>query len=90
MHFKQVRRVTGSPWWGITERVTQDEGFLGGLHYDGSKRDVEVGPTKGIVRYYPVPPAPPARTPWWRYTLVFVLGVAIGAAAGVALCMTYL
>ncbi len=66
--------------------MTQDEDFLGGLHYDGTKRDVEVGPMKGIVRYYPVPPPPPARTPWWRYTLVFVVGLAIGVAAGVALC----
>jgi hypothetical protein len=71
--------------------VTQDEDFLGGLNFDGSKRDVEVGPTTGIVRYYPVPaPAPPPRSTWWRYALVFVLGLAIGTAAGVALCSNLL
>ena len=63
----------------------------GGLNYDGSQRDVEVGPTTGIVRYYPVPPpAEPVRTPWWRYTLVFVIGLAIGVAAGVVLCSEFL
>jgi len=82
--------VTGSLGWGITGRVTQDGDFLGGLHFDGTKRDVEVGPTTGIVRYYPVPPAPPARTPWWRYTLVFVIGLAIGTAVGVVLCSNLL
>jgi hypothetical protein len=87
--FRQARGVTGSPRWGITGGVTQDD-FLGGLNFDGSKRDVEVGPTTGIVRYYPVPPAPPARTPWWRYTLVFVLGLTIGIAAGVVLCSNFL
>ena len=70
--------------------MTQSEDFLGGLHFDGTKRDVEVGPTTGIVRYYPVPPAPPARTPWWRYTAVFVLGLAIGTATGVVLCSNFL
>jgi hypothetical protein len=70
--------------------VTQGADFLGGLHYDGTARDVEVGPTTGIVRYYPVPPAPPARTPWWRYALVFVLGLAIGVGAGVVLCSNFL
>jgi hypothetical protein len=70
--------------------VTRDEDFLGGLHFDGTKRDVEVGPTTGIVRYYPVPPAPPARTSWWRYTAVFVLGLAVGTAAGVVLCSNFL
>ncbi|MFD5826797.1 hypothetical protein [Lentzea sp. NPDC060358] len=70
--------------------MTQDEDFLGGLHYDGSPRDVEVGPTKGIVRYYPVPPAPPARTPWWRYTVVFLVGLLLGTAAGVVLCSNFL
>ncbi len=69
--------------------MTQDD-FLGGLNFDGSKRDVVVGPTTGIVRYYPVPPAPPARTPWWRYTLVFVAGLVIGGAAGVVLCSDFL
>ena len=64
--------------------------MLGGLNFDGSKRDVEVGPTKGIVRYYPVPPAPPARTPWWRYTLVFVIGLLLGTAAGIVLCSNFL
>jgi hypothetical protein len=68
--------------------VTQDD-FLGGLHYDGSKRDVEVGPTTGIVRYYPVPSAPPVRAPWWRYPLVFTLGLAIGTVAGVVLCSNF-
>ncbi|KJK42590.1 hypothetical protein UK23_36420 [Lentzea aerocolonigenes] len=71
--------------------MTQDEDFLGGLHFDGSKRDVVVGPTTGIVRYYPVSSTPlPGRTPWWRYTLVFVLGLAIGTAAGVVLCSNFL
>jgi hypothetical protein len=69
--------------------VTQDD-FLGGLNFDGSKRDVVVGPSTGIVRYYPVPPAPPARTPRWRYTLVFFAGLAIGGAAGVVLCSIFL
>lgn len=69
--------------------MTQDD-FLGGLNYDGSRRDVEVGPTTGIVRYYPVPPAPLARTPWWRYALVFVLGSAVGVVAGVVLCSNFL
>ena len=69
--------------------MTQD--FLGGLNYDGSKRDVEVGPSTGIVRYYPVPPSTePVRTPWWRYTLVFGLGLAIGVVAGVVLCSNFL
>ena len=69
--------------------MTQGE-FLGGLNYDGSKRDVVVGPTTGIVRYYPVPPAPPARTPWWRYAVVFLTGLAIGGVAGVVLCSNFL
>ncbi|KOV89069.1 hypothetical protein [Nocardia sp. NRRL S-836] len=69
--------------------MTQDE-LLGGLNFDGSKRDVAVGPTTGIIRYYPVPPAPPARTPWWRYTLTFLAGLAIGVAAGVVLCSNFL
>ncbi|MET9226802.1 hypothetical protein [Lentzea sp. NPDC003310] len=63
----------------------------GGLNFDGSKRDVEVGPTTGIVRYYPVPPsAEPVRTPWWRYVLVFMIGLVIGGAAGVVLCSNFL
>lgn len=70
--------------------VTQDEDFLGGLNFDGSKRDVEVGPTTGIVRYYPVPPPALRRSTWWRYTLVFVLGLTIGTAAGVVLCSNFL
>ncbi|HEX7304225.1 hypothetical protein [Lentzea sp.] len=70
--------------------MTQDDDFLGGLHYDGTQRDVEVGPAKGIVRYYPVPPAPPARTPWWRYTVVFLVGLALGTALGVVLCSNFL
>ncbi|MEU7478568.1 hypothetical protein AB0A63_21460 [Lentzea sp. NPDC042327] len=70
--------------------MTQDEDFLGGLHYDGTSRDVAVGPSTGIVRYYPVPPAPPARTPWWRYALVFLVGLALGVAAGVVLCSEFL
>ena len=70
--------------------MKQDD-FPGGLNYDGSTRDVEVGPTTGIVRYYPVPPpAEPTRTPWWRYTLVFLVGLAIGGAAGVVLCSNFL
>ncbi|SDF55688.1 hypothetical protein SAMN05216553_10256 [Lentzea fradiae] len=70
--------------------MTQGDDFLGGLHYDGSPRDVEVGPAKGIVRYYPVPSRPPARTPWWRYALVFGLGMAVGGAGGVVLCSVFL
>ena len=70
--------------------VTQDEDFLGGLNFDGSKRDVEVGPTTGIVRYYPVPPPALRRSTWWRYTLVFVHGLTIGTAAGVVLCSNFL
>ncbi|MGI5503935.1 hypothetical protein [Lentzea sp. CA-135723] len=62
----------------------------GGLNYDGSTRDVEVGPTTGIVRYYPVPPAPPVRTPWWRFVLVFGVGLAVGVVAGVVLCSNFL
>ena len=62
----------------------------GGLNYDGSTRDVEVGPTTGIVRYYPVPPAPPIRTPWWRFALVFLAGLAVGGVAGVVLCSNFL
>ncbi|MFD4641286.1 hypothetical protein ACFWN2_28520 [Lentzea sp. NPDC058436] len=70
--------------------MKQDD-FLGGLNFDGSTRDVEVGPTTGIVRYYPVPPtAEPARTSWWRYLLVFGLGLAIGVVAGVVLCSEFL
>ena len=70
--------------------MKQDD-FPGGLNYDGSTRDVEVGPTTGIVRYYPVPPpAEPTRTPWLRYALVFLVGVVIGVAAGVVLCSNFL
>ncbi|SEP72633.1 hypothetical protein SAMN05216188_101298 [Lentzea xinjiangensis] len=70
--------------------MTQDEDFLGGLHHDGSQRDVELGPARGIVRYYPVPAAPPAPAPWWRYLAVFIVGLALGVAVGVALCSNFL
>lgn len=69
--------------------MTQDD-FPGGLNFDGSTRDVEVGPATGIVRYYPVPPSPPARTPWWRFTLVFFAGLVVGGVAGVVLCSNLL
>ncbi|MDX8049306.1 hypothetical protein SK571_07935 [Lentzea sp. BCCO 10_0798] len=69
--------------------MTQDD-FLGGLNFDGSKRDVEVGPSTGIVRYYPVPTAPPVHPSRWRYVLVFGLGLAVGVVAGVVLCSNFL
>ncbi|WP_433266681.1 hypothetical protein ACQPZF_41510 [Actinosynnema sp. CS-041913] len=54
--------------------MTQQDDFLGGLHYD-SPRDGPVGPRTGIVRYYPVEPAPTRRvSPWWH-----VLGILVGA-----------
>ena len=58
--------------------MSQQDDFLGGLHFDGH-RDVQVGPQTGIVRYYPVDPsAEPPRdrrvSPWWH-----ALGVLVGA-----------
>ncbi|MBW4715555.1 hypothetical protein [Saccharothrix obliqua] len=62
--------------------MTQQDDFLGGLHFDGH-REVRVGPQTGIVRYYPVGPAdPPARpSPWW-HALGVVVGL-LGTAAAV-------
>jgi hypothetical protein len=67
--------------------VTHDEELPGGLHFDGTTRDVQVGPMTGIVRYYPVPvdQRPPARTAWWRPILLFLAGLVLGVVLGALL-----
>ncbi|TWP52943.1 hypothetical protein FKR81_07485 [Lentzea tibetensis] len=67
--------------------MTQDDDLPGGLHFDGSARDVQVGPMTGIVRYYPVPvdQQPASRTPWWRPMLLFIAGLVLGVVLGALL-----
>ncbi len=72
--FRLLHRYQGS--------VSQQDDFLGGLHFDGT-RDVQVGPQTGIVRYYPVEPSPSDhRTRPWLHALAAVLGAVgiVGAA----------
>ncbi|MFD0201266.1 MULTISPECIES: hypothetical protein [Saccharothrix] len=63
--------------------MTQQDDFLGGLHYDRPP-EAEVGPTPGVVRYHPVGSAAERARPqvsaWWHVT-GFVLG-ALAAALG--------
>lgn len=69
---------------GVTQH---DEDLPGGLNFDGTARDVQVGPTTGIVRYYPVPvdQQPTPRTAWWRPILLFTAGLVLGVVLGAAL-----
>ncbi|GLZ33138.1 hypothetical protein Lesp02_53260 [Lentzea sp. NBRC 105346] len=64
-----------------------DDDLPGGLHFDGSTRDVQVGPMTGIVRYYPVPvdQRPVPRTRWWRPVLLFAAGLLLGVVLGAVL-----
>ncbi|MCE7001209.1 hypothetical protein LZG04_41275 [Saccharothrix sp. S26] len=63
--------------------MTQQDDFLGGLHYDRVP-EAEVGPDPGVVRYHPVEAAGRRERPrvsaWW-HVLGFVLG-AVAAALG--------
>lgn len=68
--------------------MTPNEELPGGLHFDGSGRDVQVGPSTGIIRYYPVSttasaPAP-ARHSFWRHVLASLGGVLGGWLAVLA------
>lgn len=69
--------------------MTANEELPGGLHYDGTGRDVQVGPSTGIIRYYPVSTTasakPPARTSVWLHlvaALAGVLGACLAVSAG--------
>ncbi|WP_033436373.1 hypothetical protein [Saccharothrix sp. NRRL B-16314] len=70
--------------------MTQQDDFLGGLHYDGPP-EPQVGPTPGNVRYYPVGgstegAAAPVRTgvsAWWQLG-GFLLGALATPVAGLA------
>ncbi|MBB5806681.1 hypothetical protein F4560_006449 [Saccharothrix ecbatanensis] len=70
--------------------MTQQDDFLGGLHYDGPP-EPQVGPSRGNVRYYPVggsvgDAAAPVRTrvsAWWQLG-GFVLGALAAPVAGLA------
>lgn len=63
--------------------MTQQDDFLGGLHYDRPP-EAEVGPTRGVVRYHPVGGAAGRKrtrvSSWW-HVAGFVLG-AVAAAFG--------
>lgn len=66
--------------------MTQQDDFLGGLHYDGP-RETQVGPNPGIVRYYPVGEAPDqvrTRVSGWWHVGGFVLGALAAAFAAFA------
>lgn len=70
--------------------MTQQDDFLGGLHYDGPP-EPRVGPTPGNVRYHPVGgstegAAAPVRTrvsAWWQLG-GFLLGALATPVAGLA------
>ncbi|WP_447004891.1 hypothetical protein ACRAKI_35835 [Saccharothrix isguenensis] len=66
--------------------MTQQDDFLGGLHYDGPPEPQD-GPSRGNVRYYPAGgTAAPARTrvsAWWQLG-GFVLGALAAPVAGLA------
>lgn len=62
--------------------MTQQDDFLGGLHYDRPP-EAQVGPSPGVVRYHPVVPSRARVSAWWHVagTLLGAVAAGLGALA---------